>query len=75
MKVINTTGNGEKENWPCSISRVPDLPQKEFSSSEISALCPVCPLFVTQGPPAAEGQEVVTSLERPLFHTQTGACE
>ncbi|NWY13608.1 PITM2 protein, partial [Aphelocoma coerulescens] len=44
-EVIHTVGNGEKENWPCSISLAPDLPEKEFSSSEISALCPMCPLF------------------------------
>lgn len=61
-EVTNAIGNGEKENWPCSISFVPDLPEEEFSSSEISALCPMCPLFVTRGPPAAEGREVVTSL-------------
>lgn len=62
MKLSTQLGMVRKENWPCSISLVPDLPAKEFSSSEISALCPVCPLFVTQEPPAAEGQEVVTSL-------------
>lgn len=61
-EVINTIGNGEKENWPCSISLVPDLSEKGSSSSEVSALCPVCPLFVTRGPPAAEGHQVVTSL-------------
>ncbi|NXD50730.1 PITM2 protein, partial [Corvus moneduloides] len=44
-EVIHTVGNGEKEDWPCSISLAPDLPEKEFSSSEISALCPMCPLF------------------------------
>uniref|UniRef100_A0A8C0VQN1 Phosphatidylinositol transfer protein membrane associated 2 n=1 Tax=Cyanistes caeruleus TaxID=156563 RepID=A0A8C0VQN1_CYACU len=31
-EVINAIGNGEKENWPCSISPVPDLPEKEFFS-------------------------------------------
>lgn len=61
-EVIHTVGNGEKENWPCSISLVPDLAEKGFSSSEISALCPTCPLLVAQGPPTAEGHEVVTSL-------------
>ncbi|NWW02932.1 PITM2 protein, partial [Oreocharis arfaki] len=39
-EVIHADGNGETENWPCSISLVPDLPEEEFSSGGISALCP-----------------------------------
>lgn len=61
-EVIQAVWDAETENWPCSMSLVPDLPEKEFSPNEISAFCPIYPLFVQEGPLAAEGHEVVTSL-------------
>ncbi|NXA03927.1 PITM3 protein, partial [Sapayoa aenigma] len=36
-EVIKAVGNDKKKNWPCSISLVPDFPEKEFSSNQISA--------------------------------------